>query len=55
LLVICSIRSAEEAEDLFEAFYPGEVLKDKALRLLEVVFARGLPPRVDSPPPAYFD
>ncbi len=55
LLVICSIDSADEAEELFETFYPGEALKDNALRLLGVVFAKGLPSQVESPPAASFE
>lgn len=50
LLAICSIDSASAAEDLFETFYPGEILQDKAHRLLDVIYRKGLPTHVDKPP-----
>lgn len=52
LLAICGVRSAEEAEELYESFYPGEVLEDKAYRILGAIFTAGVPPRPQAPPPA---
>ncbi|CAN5334678.1 hypothetical protein BH11ACT3_BH11ACT3_18890 [soil metagenome] len=49
LLRICSISDVTAAEDLFESFYPGEVLQVKAYRILTVVFSTGLPDAVDPP------
>lgn len=51
LLVLNGIRSVEEAEALFEAFYPGEELRDRALALLERIFELGLPELPTKPPP----
>jgi hypothetical protein len=50
LLVICGIGSIDDAEALFERFYPGEVLKDRSERILTAIFARGLPAAVEPPP-----
>lgn len=50
LLAICGIRDAEAAEELFNGFYPGDVLPDKAFRILKPIFARGLPTVPETPP-----
>lgn len=48
LLSICRIGSPADAESLFEEFYPGEVLPDRAHPILEAIYREGLP---DAPPP----
>lgn len=40
----------EQADTHYESFYPGEVLADKAYRLLTVLFDQGLPEKPDRPP-----
>lgn len=50
LLAICKISHPDDAEELYEEFYPGEVLEPKAYRILNVVFAQGLP-EIPTPPP----
>jgi len=44
----------EAAEELFEAFYPGDALPEKAIRLLNRILEIGLPPKPSTPPPADF-
>ncbi|MGO4105785.1 DUF6036 family nucleotidyltransferase [Leifsonia sp. YAF41] len=50
LLAICHIRDVDAAEELLNGFYPGDGLPDKALRLLEPIFAHGLPGIPEVPP-----
>ena len=50
LLSLLDIRSAETAEGLFEDFYPGEILQQRAVDILADIFSVGLPP-VPVPPP----
>lgn len=50
LLVLNEIDSVDGAETLFESFYPGEALPEKALRLLANIFDIGLPPKPETPP-----
>ena len=54
LLALNEITSVEAAEELFEAFYPGDALPEKAIRLLNRIFEIGLPPKPSTPPPADF-
>ena len=54
LLALNEINSVEAAEELFEAFYPGDALPEKAIRLLNKIFEIGLPPKPSTPPPADF-
>jgi hypothetical protein len=49
LVAIGGISGVREAEELFESFYPGDALTDRALRMLER--ALEMPPPVVSPPP----
>jgi hypothetical protein len=51
LLVLNSIRSVEEAECLFESFYPGDALEPRTIELLERIYELGLPAVPISPPP----
>ena len=51
LLSICDITSIEAADEIYETYYPGEVLEEKAYRILRVVFAKGLPAVPPAPTP----
>ena len=55
LLVICDISTVEQADELYENFYPGEVLEDKAYRMLDALFAQGLPEKPEAPAPPSFE
>ena len=50
LLAICEVANSDDAGELYEEFYPGEILEPKAHRILNVVFAKGLPKIPESPP-----
>ncbi len=52
LLALNEIASVEAAEALFEEFYPGDSLPEKAIRLLRKIFEIGLPPKPPTPPAA---
>lgn len=54
LLALNEITTIRAAEALFEAFYPGDALPEKAIRLLGKIFEIGLPPKPSSPPAADF-
>ncbi|TFB94544.1 DUF6036 family nucleotidyltransferase [Cryobacterium sp. HLT2-28] len=54
LLVLNDIFTVASAERLFEDFYPGDALTERAILLLERIFARGLPGRPSAPPRADF-
>jgi hypothetical protein len=43
LLSICGVGTIEEADELYEDYYPGEVLQDKAYRMLTTIMSRELP------------
>ena len=51
LLSICGIHSVEAADELFESFYRGEVLEEKAYRIFRTIFDRGLPSIPEAPTP----
>ncbi|MGR2751836.1 DUF6036 family nucleotidyltransferase [Agromyces arachidis] len=50
LMVICDIRTVDAAEELYEDFYSGEALPDRAVRMVARIVAVGLPPRPARPP-----
>lgn len=54
LLAICKIANSDDAGELYEEFYPGEILEPKAHRILKVVFATGLPEIPELPPTVSF-
>ncbi len=43
LLSLCRVTTSEQAEELYESLFPGEVLQEKAFKMLRVIFASGLP------------
>lgn len=43
LMALCGVDTVADADELYESFYPGEVLEAKAYRILDAVFARGVP------------
>lgn len=43
LLLICGVRGVDTASELYEAYYPGEALPDRALLMLGTILAQGLP------------
>lgn len=49
LLALCEIADLDGAEGLYEEFYPGESLTDRAIRIVTSIFDQGLP--VAAPPP----
>lgn len=53
LLALLGIRTSEEAEQVFEQQYPGELPPDRAYVMLTDIFEVGLP-TVASPPPIRF-
>ncbi|NQX12588.1 hypothetical protein HQQ80_13185 [Microbacteriaceae bacterium VKM Ac-2855] len=55
LLALCAVASMEEADDLYDAMYPGEVVPDRTERILRAIFADGVPPKPVAPPEPHFD
>ena len=51
LLALCEINTLADAEDLYEDFYPGDSLTDRAVGMVERILAAGLPSSVASPAP----
>lgn len=51
LLALCEINTLAAAEDLYEDFYPGDSLTDRAVGMVERILAAGLPSSVASPAP----
>lgn len=50
LLTICDVDSLTGAEEVFEAYYPGDCLSDRAVRMVEGILDEGLPSSVEAPP-----
>ncbi|MGR0319650.1 hypothetical protein [Agromyces sp. ZXT2-3] len=50
LMAICDIRTVDSAEELYEDFYSGEALPDRAVRMVTRIIEVGLPPRPEPPP-----
>lgn len=50
LLAINGIATADEAEELLDAFFPGDALNDRAFATLEGLIAKGLPAVPPTPP-----
>ncbi|MBO9626370.1 MAG: hypothetical protein J7484_08355 [Microbacterium sp.] len=53
LLVLCGTTTLDDAEELYEDFYPGDTLTDRAVGIVERILATGLP--VDVTPPGPID
>lgn len=51
LLALCEVDSLAEAEDLYEDFYPGDGLTDRAVGIVERILDAGLPEHVERPGP----
>ena len=50
LMTICGVSSSGGAEEVFEAYYPGECLTERAMRMVEGILEGGLPERAALPP-----
>lgn len=50
LLALCDIETRQAAEDLYEEFYPGDGLSDRAIEIVEAILADS-PLAVPLPPP----
>jgi hypothetical protein len=50
LLVICGVDSLVGAEEVFEAYYRGDCLTERAMRMVRGILESGLPARVEIPP-----
>jgi hypothetical protein len=48
LLGLCGIATLEEAQHLYEAFYPGDSLTDRAIGMVVAILANGPPPAPDA-------
>lgn len=51
LLALCEITTLDDAERLYEDFYPGDGLTNRAVGMVERILAAGLPDHVPSPGP----
>ena len=51
LMSLCEVSSLEAAEDLYEDFYPGDGLTDRAVDMVRRILDGGLPHHVTSPGP----
>ncbi|HWD62601.1 MAG TPA: hypothetical protein VG369_08880 [Humibacter sp.] len=49
LLGLCAIDTLQEAEVLYEDFYPGDGLSDRAVRMVDVILADGTPAEPERP------
>ncbi|AWB94715.1 hypothetical protein DCE93_02780 [Agromyces badenianii] len=52
LMALCGIASVSEAEELYESYYAGEVLPDRAIRMVTHILAVGIPAVPPRPPAA---
>ena len=51
LMSLCDISTLEDAETLYEDFYPGDALTDRAVGMVSRILEGGLPEHVPSPGP----
>jgi hypothetical protein len=49
LMSLNNIASVEQAEELFESFYPGDALPARTVRLVERILEIGLPEKPETP------
>lgn len=54
LLSICRVETVDAAEELYESYYPGDGLADRALDILTSIFAEGPLPLPATPPRPIF-
>ena len=50
LLAICDVTTLDDAETLYESYYPADLLPDRAVRMVERILQVGLPETPKSPP-----
>jgi hypothetical protein len=50
LMAICETNTVEAAESVFEAYYPGDALSDRAVAMVEQIILVGLPIAAKAPP-----
>jgi hypothetical protein len=55
LLALVGIADVASAETLYESFYPGDALPDRAIQILDNLFAEVDPPTIRVPPTPTFD
>jgi hypothetical protein len=55
LLALVGIIDVASAETLYESFYPGDALPDRAIQILDNLFAEVDPPTISVPPTPTFD
>jgi hypothetical protein len=55
LLALVGITDVASAETLYESFYPGDALPDRAIQILDNLFAEVDPPTISVPPTPTFD
>ncbi len=51
LLRLCDVTTLDDAEELYEDFYPGDALSHRAVKMVVAILEGGLPDEVDSPGP----
>ncbi|AZZ56903.1 hypothetical protein [Rathayibacter iranicus] len=51
LLSLCEVATLDAAEELYEEFYPGDALPERAVGMVERILAAGLPTKAPSPGP----
>ena len=51
LLRLCDVTTLDEAEELYEDFYPGDALSDRGVKMVVAILESGLPDEVPSPGP----
>lgn len=54
LLAITGFDNQKDVEEIFEEYFPGDVLPQKALRMINALLDRGLPEVPDTPNPPHF-
>jgi hypothetical protein len=50
LMVICGVDTLAGAEEVFEAYYPGDCLTERAMRMVQGILDGGLPEPLEVPP-----
>lgn len=55
LLALLSITDITAAEVLYQGFYPGDALSDRAIQILQNLLTEGAAPPIAAPPPPAFE